>query len=478
MRALLLFALVACAPKPAPAPAPAEAPAAPPDPLGPLPSVGPEVPFVPPVPETGALSNGASVWVLPQRDLPLVTVEVVVPGGSATDPTGAEGTAALADRLLTQGAGKRDAEAFAAEVERLGIVLDAGTTTTHSVVTMSLMKEQLAPGLALLADMLQAPRFGKDDFARERDIALSDLQLAQDEPAVVAAKVAWTTWFGPGHPYAKPADGTVAGMKAVSLKGAKAYHAAAWNAAGARITVAGDIALADALAALEPRFGKGWKATKAAGVAPPPVPAHDKAPIVLVDKPGSAQTAFYLAFPGLAFGDPALPATRAGTIVLGGTFTSRLNALLREKRGYTYGVRARVQPLVGTGLLAISTRIRTDVTAEALVDLVGELDAIRKGVTEDEVAKARGAWRSDLVEAMETRAGAAGTYSEWHAHGLPPKALGAELEMMRGLTSEQVTAAMGAWDPAKAVLVLVGDRAAIEPKLKEKGFALTTAEPL
>ncbi|MFZ5477538.1 MAG: M16 family metallopeptidase [Myxococcota bacterium] len=476
---LLLALLVACAPKPAPVePAPV-APAPPADLLPPMPAVGPEVPFAPPVPETGALSNGASVWVVPQPGLPLVTVQLSVPGGSATDPKGAEGTAALADRMLTQGAGKRDAEAFAAEVERLGIQLDVGTSLTHSTVTMSFMRDKLEPALVLLADMLQAPRFGKADFAREKDLAVSALKDDQDDPAAVAVKVAWATWFGEGHPYGKPEDGTVKGMLAVTLKGAQGYHSSAWNAAGARFTVAGDVGLADTLAALEPRFGKGWKATKPAGVTPPAAPAHDRAPIVVVDKPGSAQTAFYLVFPGLAFGDPNLPAARAGTIVLGGTFTSRLNALLREKKGYTYGVRARVVPTVGAGVFAISTRIRTDATADALVDLVGELDAIRKGVTAEEIVKARGAWRSDLVEAMETRGGTAGTFGEWHAHGLPPAALGAELAQMGALTPDRVTAAMAPYDPAKAVLVLVGDRAVIEPKLKEKGFtALVAAQPI
>ena len=480
LAALALLGVLACAPKAAPPPAVVEAPAPPPpvDLLGPRPEVGPEVPFALPTPEAARLSNGAGVWVVSAPSLPLVTLVLTVPGGASTDAAGREGTAAIADRLLTQGAGKLDARAFAAEVERLGIQLDVDTGRAFSTISMSFAKDKMGPALDLLADVVLRPRLTAVDFARERGILASDLKLAQDEPVAVAAKVAWRAWFGAAHPYSRPPEGTVKGMAAVTFKDAKAYHKNTWAAAGARFTVAGAVTKDEVLAALEPRLGKAWKAGTAAKVALPPVPARDKAPIVLVDKPGSSQTVFYLMFDGPSFGDAAAPPVKGGTIVLGGTFTSRLNALLREKRGYTYGVRARVESLPASGVRVISTRIRTDATAPAMTDLVGELAAIRAGVSAEEVTKARAAYRQDLVEAMESRAGTAGTFASWHAADLAPPALGGELAAMQTLTPDAVRAAMAAYDPAKAVIVLVGDKAVIERPLADAGFGpLTVVEP-
>jgi predicted Zn-dependent peptidase len=197
---------------------------------------------------------------------------------------------------------------------------------------------------------------------------------------------------------------------------------------------------------------------------------HEKEPIYIVDEPGSAQTGFYVSFPGLRRGAPEEAATELGTIVLGGTFTSRLNSLLREKRGYTYGVRAGLYSQRHGGTLTVRTRIRTDVTALALVDLVGELDRIREGITPAELVKAQGAARQDVVEALQTRSGAGGTYADYLAMGQSPTALGDELSALGTVTTEAVTPAMGAWAKERAVFVLVGDRAVIEPQLREKGF--------
>ncbi len=480
---LALVGLLACGPKVPPA-APVEAPPAPVDHLGPIPAVGPEVPFALPTPETTRLSNGASVWLVSAPALPLVTVTVSVPGGSSVDPAGKEGTAAIGDRLLTQGAGKRDARAFAAAVEELGVQLDVDTSRAASTITMSFTKDKMGPALDLLADMVLRPTLTSVDFTREKDILLSDLRMGQDEPVAVAAKVAWLQWFGPAHPYSRPPDGTVAGMAKVTHKDAKAYHKAAWNAAGARITAAGAVTKDELVAALESRLGKPWKAGKPAVATLPPVPAHlsesgGAAPIVLVDKPGSSQTMFYLVFDGPAFGDPALAPVKSGTVVLGGTFTSRLNALLREKRGFTYGARAGVQALPGAGVRTITTRIRTDATAPAMTDLIGELAAIRAGVTPEEVTKARAAYRQDLVEAMESRAGTALTFAPYHLAGLDPGALAVELAAMQAVTPDPVKAAMSAYDPAKAVIVLVGDKAVIEEPLAKAGFdKIVVVEPL
>jgi zinc protease len=274
-------------------------------------------------------------------------------------------------------------------------------------------------------------------------------------------------------------------MEAVTHEDAEGYHRRAWNAARARFTVVGAVTTDEVVAALEPRLGAPWKAGTAAAVELPdraarvPDASGGTAPIVLVDKPGSSQTMFYLLFEGPGFGEPQAPEVKAGTIVLGGTFTSRLNTLLREERGYTYGARARVASLPGAGVRVIATRIRTDATADAMKDIVSELAKLREGVTEAEIAKARGAYRSELVELMETREDAALTFAPWHAAGLPPEALGAELAAVEALTPEAVRPAMAAYDPAKAVIVLVGDRAAIEQPLSEAGFGpFVVAEPL
>ena len=476
MHALLVTLLLACAPKHDTTPMPVAAPVVVPDPLDTRPVIAAPASYTPPTPQAATLSNGASVWVLPNHALPLVTVMLQVSGGAALDATGKEGTAALSDRMLKQGAGARDAEAFSAQVERLGIQLDVGTGRSSSYISMSMRKDVVDDALDLMADMVLRPRWAAKDFLREKELAASDVQVSLDELPVVASRVAFASWFGAGHPFSHPPEGTVAGLKAVSLKELKAYHTAAWNAAGASFTVSGDLSDEEAVNRLQQRFGS-WKASKPALPTITAAPAHDATTWVMVDKPGAAQTMFYLLFPGLGVGDPALTPVRSGTIVLGGTFTSRLNGLLREKRGYTYGVRASVAALPQVGVLTVGTRIRADVTTPAMVDIVGELKRIQEGVNTEELVKAQGAYKQDQVEAMETRAGGAAAFAAYQGNGLPPTALAAELVAMQGVSAESVKAAMSRYDLKHALVVLVGDRATIEKPLTDAGFGPFTITP-
>ncbi len=474
---VLLSVLLAVAPasartkKPAapPPPPPVEAPVPPPDPLATMPTVGEARPFVPPTPEVGALSNQVPVWVLPSPKLPIFSLVLYVPRGSQLDAPGKEGTAALAMEVMGRGAGERDSAAFSAEVERRGLSISRDAGPDGAWVALSGPTEQLQAGLDLLADFVLRPQFAGIEVKKARELLLAGLQSNLDEPGYVASRTGLSLYWGPAHPYGRPADGTQAGLKKIGAVDLKKWHKAAWSATGATLAVAGAVTKEQVLPMLDARFGA-WKAGKDVKVDVPAAPVHDREAIYIVDAPGSAQTGFYVAFPGLAQFAPPEVATKMGTIALGGTFTSRLNALLREEKGYTYGVRAAMESRRHGGTLLVRTRIRADVTAEAMVDLVGQLDKITAGIDEAELKKAQGAARQDVVEVLETQAGVAGAYVDYLALGRPPGALAAELTSYGAVRIDEVTSAMALYSRQHAVFVLVGDRALIEPKLREKGF--------
>lgn len=460
-----------------PAPEPVVAPAPPPDPLAGPPVVAPAVAFVPPTPEASSLTNKVPLWVLPSPTLPIFTVVVTVPGGSQLDPVGKEGTAALAMEAMRHGAGARSGPAFAAEVERRGLTIDGGAGADGSYLSLSGPSDQLAPGLDLLADLVLQPQLKGGEVKKARELLIAGLQQNLAEPAYVASRTANALYWGTAHPYGRPTDGTTAGLKKSSAADVKRWHKAAWQSGGATITAAGDVSTGALLPVLNGRFGT-WAAGKTVLPTVPAAPVHTSEPIYLVDAPDSAQTGFYIAFPGLKIGADAEATTHVGTVALGGTFTSRLNALLREKRGYTYGVRAAMDSMVAGGTLVVRTRIRTDVTAPALVDLLGELDGIRKGITQEELVKAQGAARQDVVASLESQGGTAGLFAGYLSTGRPASALAAEMAAVAAVEASAVTPAMGAWDQTKAVFVLVGDRKLIEPALRELAFTnLTVVVP-
>ena len=477
-RFILVAALLAAGPawaksKKAPEPVAAAVPP-PPDPLGTQPEVPLPAAFTPATATASKLSNGASLWVIPNPTLPIFSLVVTVPGGSTLDPAGKEGTASLAMEMLRRGAGSRDAEAFAAETGRRGLSIETGTGPDGSSIVLSGTTEQLEVGLDLVADMILRPKLPAPELKKARELFVTSLQQNLSEPGWVAARTATSLWWGPSHPYGRPADGTQAGLKKVGMGDIKKWHKAAWVSGGSKITVSGAVDAAGIQAQVEQRLGAPWKVKAPVATSVPAPAMHRAEPIYLVDSPGSAQTGFYLVFPGLKAGHPQAPPARMGTIALGGTFTSRLNALLREKKGYTYGVRAALDEMHWGGTFVVRSRIRTDVTAPALVDLMVELEGIRQGITYEELVKAQGAFRQDVVSSLESVAGAAGAFSDAHEAGLAPDFLRTDLETASRVGVAGVKAAMGAYDISTGLVVLVGDKAIIEPELKKSGFTLIT----
>lgn len=444
------------------------------DALGPMPDAGSPPAFTPPTPQVEKLANGALLWVVNDATLPLVSVRIDVPGGAGRDPESALGLATLSDQMMQKGTATHTAQEFAELGERLAIDLSVTTTATDSIIDVSCKRDQLETALDLVAEMILEPTYGKKDLKLEKKLAIADITANLNEPTYVAARLAQKQWWGAGHPYAHPVDGTAAGLKAVKVADARGYHDTAWVAQGATITVAGDVTAADAKALLDARLST-WTGAALPLFDVAPAPAHTGG-IVAVDRPGSAQTMFTLVFDGVPFGDAAAPQLRDGTIVLGGTFTSRLNQLLREKRGYTYGVKARMTEPRGDGVVTISTRIRTDATAPASTDLVEELGRLKDGVTPEEVKKAQGAWRQDVVEAMETKEGVVDTFAPYQRAGLGPDAVAKALAAMDAVTKSDVDAAMKTFDlgAKNYVWVLVGDKAVIGKPLADAGFTDVT----
>lgn len=429
------------------------------------PAIGAPPVFRAPVAAVSTLSNGVPVWIVERPDLPLVSVNVVFRGGSASDPAQRPGLAALADTMLVHGAGDRDASAFAAATEQQAIRLEVNTEASYTELALSTQADRLDVALDLLADAILRPRFEADELVRVKAQRDSELAEALDDPMQVAKRAALAALYGPGHPYAHAPTGTRAGVAAATADEVRASWAARAGANRAMITVVGAVNGTAVREALERRLGAMGAVSPAPEV--PPAPSRDERGLVLVDNPGSSQSVLYVIMPGPAPTDPALHGARMGVIALGGSFTSRLNALLREKKGYTYGVSARLAPDRHNSTVFVRTAVRQDVTAPALKDLLRELDRLPKGITAAELDKARGARRAILVDALESRAGAAGSIAGLWEIGLPPENWENERLALDAMDPKAVKKALKSIDLDGAVVVVVGDASVVGEPLKK-----------
>lgn len=421
-------------------------------------------PFRPPAPTTHVLSNGVVVWLVQRHDLPLVSLRLLFFGGSASDPADKPGLATLTDEVMVHGAGDRDAAAYAAFAEQQAIDLGILTSASSSVLYAEAHADKLPTALDLLADAALRPQLSQADLDRVRAIQLGDLQQDLDDPRAVAPWISARLYYGPGHPYAHPDIGTPEGLAAISVDDMRASWQERFTAARAHFIVVGAVDAETLTALLEERFG-----TLPAGtpppVLPPPAGVQGGPRLVLVDNPGATQSALRVVLPGWSAHDPALPAGDLAAMVIGGIFTSRLNRLMREEKGYTYGARATANPGAEFGTIVASSSVEKDATAEALTDMLATI--VATDFTDEELAKAQSANRTGLISTMGGRARIAGTLIRLCRQQLPTTALAERLAQEQAATTAQMAAAWGSRvDLSRALVLVVADLDAVRASIE------------
>ena len=189
--------------------------------------------------------------------------------------------------------------------------------------------------------------------------------------------------------------------------------------------------------------------------------------IVVVDRPGSPQSELRIGHLGVPRSNPDFHAISVLNALLGGLFGSRLNSLLREQKGYTYGVHSSFDMRVGSGPFAVRTAVQTEFTVPSVVETLGELQRIREGlVTDEELTIARDYLVGVFPLRYETSGQVAGAIGGLVAHGLPDDELDRYRPAIAAVSAEQVLAAAQRYiRPDEAVVVIVGDADAFVPAL-------------
>lgn len=369
----------------APPPAPPAAPpttAAPPvaeqvDPrYAALPQPLPPVEWTPPQGTRFTLKNGIRVWHLEHGATPLVSVQVVIPRGSSSDPEKLSGLTYLLADMLDEGAGKRSALELNEELGLLATDYDASAGVDYMLLGMNLLAENLEPSIALLSDILRRPRLPKDEFERRKQDLLSEIIASEAQPRATQSVALHRVLFGTGYAGSLP-HGTRQSVEAIAYRDLQNHHRRLIAPEGLEIVAVGGVSEDRVRQVLEKAFGD-WKG-KAQVDARAVTPAPEKPPIYVVHYPGAAQSALTVAKRARGADDPDYFAGLVANRPLGESFTSRINLNLREDKGYTYGARSDIRRYRETGYFGVSTSVRTDVTRASLDEIFRELQDLCTG---------------------------------------------------------------------------------------------------
>ncbi|WP_373430215.1 M16 family metallopeptidase [Streptomyces sp. V1I1] len=449
--------------------------------FNPQPAAGEARPWAFPAPERGTLDNGLTVLRCHRPGQQVVAVEICLDAPLDAEPEGLDGVATIMARALSEGTDKHSAEEFAAELERCGATLDSHADHPGVRVSLEVPVSRLPKALGLLAEALRAPAFADSEVERLVRNRLDEIPHETANPGRRAAKELSKQLFPASLRMSRPRQGTEETVARIDSAAVRGFYEAHVRPATATAVIVGDLTGVDLDAVLADTLGT-WKGDSATPRPVPPITADDTGRVVIVDRPGAVQTQLLIGRIGADRHDRVWPAQVLGAYCLGGTLTSRLDRVLREEKGYTYGVRAFGQVLrsapdgSGAAMLAISGSVDTPNTGPALEDLWKVLRTLAaEGLTDAE----RDVAVQNLVGVaplkFETAASVAGTLADQVEQSLPDD-YQAQLYVRLAETGtvEATAAAVNAFPVDRLVTVLVGDPSQIEEPVRALGIGEVT----
>lgn len=439
-----------------------------------LPALGPDPRFTFPAIRKRRLANGLDVWTVQHRELPVLTLLLLVPHGSASDPPDRPGLASLTGDMLDEGTGDRSAIDLHDALARIGAELDTDVGADATVVTLTTLARFRDRALPLLADLVVRPRLDQKDFERVRQQRINRLIQLLDLPPAVAERV-FARLLYRDHPYGHLPIGTDASLCAMSLDEVAGFHLRAFRPAGATLIAVGDGTHDELAGACADAFGL-WDSAGSSDAARAPVPlppAQAATRLALVPRAGAAQSELRIGHVAVARDTPDYHALLVLNMILGGQFVSRINLNLREEKGYTYGARTGFDFRRGRGPFVLQVSVQTAVTADAIRESLHELEAIRgdRPPTPEELDLARAALTRGHPRNFETAEQVARALSQLALYGLPDDYFEQFVPRISAVGAAEVSRAAERYlDPPRLLTLVVGDREAIERELEGLGL--------
>ena len=444
-----------------------------------LPLPGPNPGFTFPVAGRQRLPNGLSLRTVERHGLPMVSLALLLPAGSALDPDGRPGLASMTADMLDEGSGDRSAIEMQEALARIGAELDTETGPDSVVLSLSLLERFVPQGLQLLSDIVVSPRLGAPDFERVRTLRANRIRQLRDVPGVNAEAVFARALYGP-HPYGHLSIGSSASLARMDVGEVVGFHGDRYDPSRATLIAVGAMDSARFARHAEDAFGA-WQRGAAGAIAPPwsagaaggpaaPAPARR---LLIVDRPGAAQTELRVGH----LGEPRRTADFHALVllnaVLGGHFSSRLNLNLRERKGYTYGVRSAFDFRTMAGPFSVQTSVQTDATADAVAEILGELRGIggARPASEDERSLSVATLTKGYPRNFETAGQIASGLAQLALYELPDDTFEVFAPRIQALTAGDITrAARAHLHPDRAIVVAVGDCSRIRRGLEAAGL--------
>jgi zinc protease len=416
------------------------------------------------------LANGIEVLGIENKELPLVTMNIMISGGVSQDRTDLPGVANMVAEVLPQGTVNKTPEELEEEIELLGSDINMYAGREEISMNASSLSRNFDRTVDLMREILLEPRWDSAEFAialtRNRNIILQ----SRAQPRSVANLEFYRLLYGTDNIFGYSTRGTEESIDKISMNDLKKFYNDNFSPSVTKIQVAGNVSREQVLEALK-QLGTSWKSKQVTfnNYTVPPEP--EKSHIYFVDIPGSRQSVIYIGYLALSRDNPDYVKADFINYRLGGAFTSILNQILREEKGYTYGAFSYFTEMKTKAPFIASSQVRSDATFESVNIFKNEMEKFRSGLSDSDLLFVKNCMIRSNALRFETNGALLGMLSTIAKYKLPDDYIKTEETTIKNITGEEAKEIIDKYIiPDKMIYVVVGDAATQLKPLEKIGF--------
>ncbi len=419
--------------------------------------------------EKFTLTNGLEVLYIQKNKLPIMRLNLITRAGSKFDPKNKKGLANLFAMSIDEGAGDYSSLELSEEFDFLGTSFNANTNQDRVHLSIQTLTENFDRSLELFSMIIKNPHFNEEDILRQQRKVLTQLIQLKDEPEEIANLIFSYYLWGKHNPYAFPVNGYENDVKKISSQDLKNHYLEYFTPENSTLVAVGNLGKDQLANELNKNLSK-WNVinkAKKTGIKT----KEKQRLILLINKENSVQSE-------IRVGHIASPRDQKDffkklilNTILGGPFTSRINMNLREDKGYTYGASSSFGYYEDGGFFLVSTSVGIDNTANALIEIINELNNIKEGISTEELNIAKSFLIRQFPSNFETYGQIASNLSILVAHSLPDNYFNNYIDNLESVSIDDVNLiAKESIFSDKLIIVIVGDAEKLLHQLKEAKF--------
>lgn len=367
---------------------------------------------------TFKLPNGLTVSLMEQRDVPIISVSVVLPAGAIYDNDKA-GLASLTAISLKHGTKNFPKTKLDEELDFLGANVETNATKEYAGLSSDFASKDKVKVLNIIKELLLNPVFDAAEFEKEKSRLLVSLAQQKESPRSVIGAYFDVLLYG-NHVYANVKNGNKSTVGKLTVNDVKDFYKKNYKPNEAAISIVGDFNTKEMKATITKLFSSWEKSSiKLDNLASKQINLPTENRVLLVNKGDAKETTFFIGSPGVSRNNPDYVAIEVVNTLFGGRFTSMLNDELRVNSGLTYGAGSRFSNLKNGGSFYISTFTASKTTEPAIdkaLEVLKNLHA--KGIDEKALASAKNYVKGQFPPNYETTEQLAGLLSQMFWYNL------------------------------------------------------------